>query len=690
MAWIVFTNGENNLSNDYVGRVPLVGSMLDGTCSLGRFVQEAWIGGAHSGLAVFPIYYLSARFFEWSVWFELGLGLALAAGSLALLTASVPRSARWPFLPLLSLLLFSTSRVTVFTFGEPALQYGISQLGVAIGVFALARWPDRPIVLALALALGGILASWSWGGGIMAWPVFAVALLFFRIRSPGAWAIFLFAATAGLAQYAWLLPPGMPRVGAGPVSWATKGRLLLDLVGRPFASGITDANPNPWSQAIGAAGLLALAATLILLRKRLLEESVPLLLVAWSLLVALQIALVRAGVAPWYASPMALFWAGLLMLLAAAPAPFRAGGILVVALLALRVQRTWEDKSFYLPSRAPASASCLREWRTAPAECHARVFQWGEDSGDLARLGEPLERHRLSVFGSRRTYFLQGDVAVGRVAVEPPNLRAVFSRDGVTNADPSDFHRLDLVQAPGSSVTWRVDLPPGTRALFLTRVRASPDDEMHGRGARVSVTAEGSSVLLAGTNVPSARGSAAPLDRPFGAGWKKGHAAPRGRRDARSCDPARLRGAADFHEAGTGAESGTMTLREIFNRTLGFAPRPSPTPPAPWAGHTLTDEENLGRELLRLDWGLGLFRWVHLADAVEKAVRVSTAISFGSGEGLHEVFLARTRPDVSVLGVDLRRSELVDLPPNARFLSGDLLDPSFRNGAPEGRLRLLD
>lgn len=125
-----------------------------------------------------------------------------------------------------------------------------------------------------------------------------------------------------------------------------------------------------------------------------------------------------------------------------------------------------------------------------------------------------------------------------------------------------------------------------------------------------------------------------------------------------------------------------MTLLEIFKRTLGPAPRPSPTPPAPWAGHTLTDEENLGRELLRLDWGLGLFRWIHLADALEKAVRVSTAISFGSGEGLHEVFLARTRPDVSVLGVDLRRSELVDLPPNARFLSGDLLDASFRKALP--------
>ncbi|HEX7528607.1 MAG TPA: hypothetical protein VF425_05820 [Thermoanaerobaculia bacterium] len=379
--------------------------------------------------------------------------------------------------------------MTVFTFGEPTLQYGLSQLGVAIGAFALARWPDRPIPLALALAFGGILASWSWGGGIMTWPVFAVALLLLRVRSPGAWAIFLSGATAGLAQYAWLLPSGMPRVGAGPVSWATKGRLFLDLVGRPLANGIADANPNPWSQAIGAAGLLALAAMLILLRARLLARPAALLLTAWTLLVALQIAAVRAGVAPWYASPMALFWAGLLMLLAAAPAPFRAGGILVVAVLTLAVQRTWEDKSFYLPSRAPVSASCLREWRTAPPACHARVFQWGEEghSGELARLGEPLERRRLSVFGLCRTYLLQGDVPLGRVWLEPESAPSFFSDDGKTRRDSGDFRRLDFVLPPGSTVCWRVDLPTNLKSAQL-RTRVRPDDGGLARG--VSLRAE--------------------------------------------------------------------------------------------------------------------------------------------------------------------------------------------------------
>jgi hypothetical protein len=447
-------------------------------------------------LALIPIYYLNARFFEWSVWVELGLGLLLVAATLALLTAAIPGRTRWLLLPLLSLLLFSTSRVTVFTFGEPTLQYGLSQLGVAIGVFALARWPDRPIPLVLAFAFGGILASWSWGGGIMTWPVFATALFLLRVRSPAAWAIFLFGAIVGVAQYVWLLflHPADPT--AMKLAPTLKIGAFLDLLGRPFISGIaTDYGPSLMSQILGLAGLAMLA--ILLVRGRGVSRRTPaLVLIGWSLLVAAQIAMFRSGAAPWYVNPTALFWAGLAVLLAITPIAFRDGGIAVIALLALIVQRTWEDKSFYLPSRSPASAACLREWRTAPLGCEVRLFQWSGGAPPYL-LGEPLEHRHLSVFGSRRIYLLQGDAAVGRVNVETPNRPAFLSRDGRTPGDPNDFHRLDLVISPGAAVTWRVDLPPNLKsARFQTRVHAAAGDPQLGRGARVSVTAEGSPVVL--------------------------------------------------------------------------------------------------------------------------------------------------------------------------------------------------
>ncbi len=489
MAWIVFHYGENNLSNDYGLRVPLVASLLDGTCSLAKYIREAWVVGGHSLIALIPIYWMNARFFNWSVGPELGLGLALTAAALVLLAATIPRPGLWLLLPLLSLLLFSTSRVTVFTFGEPALQYGISQLGVAIGAFGFSRRGAHPLTLAACLAVGGVLASWSWGGGVVVWPVFFAALVLRREGRAAVWAILVGGAIAGLAQYAILLPR-TASAAVGSASSATKFRLFLDLLGRPFVNGIASAAPDAWSQAVGAGGLLILGTLLVVLRTTLRERVAPLVLLAWTVLVAFQIAAFRDEVAPWYASPMAFFWAGLLILLAGAPAPLRPAGILVVALLALRIQFTWEDKSMYLPSRSPAAAACLREWRTAPAACATRLFQWA-GGAPPGWLGEPLEQRRLSVFGSRRTYLLQGDAAVGRVKLGKPDAPAFFSADDRTAGDLYDFHRLDLVLAPGAAVTWRVDLPAGLKtARFDTRVRAAADDPMLARGARVSVEGE--------------------------------------------------------------------------------------------------------------------------------------------------------------------------------------------------------
>jgi SAM-dependent methyltransferase len=50
----------------------------------------------------------------------------------------------------------------------------------------------------------------------------------------------------------------------------------------------------------------------------------------------------------------------------------------------------------------------------------------------------------------------------------------------------------------------------------------------------------------------------------------------------------------------------------------------------------------------------------------------------GSGGGLHEGFLARTRPRLDVTGVDLNEPWVDRDLPNLRFLTGDFLEPAFR------------
>jgi hypothetical protein len=190
---------------------------------------------------------------------------------------------------------------------------------------------------------------------------------------------------------------------------------------------------------------------------------------------------------------MTVFWMALAGLLALAPRALAIAGLSTLAAGLLFSNRTWEDKSFYLPSRAPASAACLREWRAAPPGCHHLLFQWGDGwPADYATLAAPLDKEGLSVFGPRRTYLLQGDVVLARVKAAPPGPEPFLSRDGVTRGDPNEFRRLDLILAPGTAVAWRVDLPSNLEsAKFETRVRASKDELMIARGARVSVAGAG-------------------------------------------------------------------------------------------------------------------------------------------------------------------------------------------------------
>jgi hypothetical protein len=495
IAWIVFTFGENNLSNDYVARAPIVVEIFEGRYQFRHLFTDTFITYGHSWLALLPIYLFDARFFAWSMAAELGVGLALAAAKTLLvwlaLCPSLSTRARWMLLPVLTTLAFATPQVASFTFGESTLQMQLPQVGLALGAFSIARFSERPSLRIALVAAGGLLASWSWGGGVMVWPVFFGALFVIGERRILSWVALLLTAGLGLSQYLWVLvlhraPSPIERPGLRMPS------RFLDLLGRPLAN---DTGWNlalqPVAVAFGAAGLL-LAAAVVWHARRELRQRLPVLMVlGWSLFVALEIGFFRKDPAPWYIVSMTAFWMALAGLLAAAPRPLSIIGYATIAAGLLFSNRTWEDKQFYLPSRAPASAACLREWRAHAVPCHDRLFQWGGPNlSEAALLGEPLERLHLSVFSKRRTYLLQGDVAVGRVAIE--NSRTAFlSRDGRTPGDPNDYHRLDLVLFPDASVTWRVDLPPDLRsARFETRVRASQDEHMLARGVRVSIAGE--------------------------------------------------------------------------------------------------------------------------------------------------------------------------------------------------------
>jgi SAM-dependent methyltransferase len=111
---------------------------------------------------------------------------------------------------------------------------------------------------------------------------------------------------------------------------------------------------------------------------------------------------------------------------------------------------------------------------------------------------------------------------------------------------------------------------------------------------------------------------------------------------------------------------------------LGLRP---PAPPNPEAPVALT-EEALGQALLRFDSGLGLFRLAHLLDALRRSPGVHSVLSVGSGLGLQEAYIAVTRPDLAVVGVDLRAARVDGTLSNLRFVQGNFFDPAIRATLP--------
>lgn len=500
IAWIVFTVGENNLSNDLIAWTRPIGEILDGTYDWSGYFRDTFVGGGHSMAVPVLFHLLAAKCFAWSMTAEVAIGLALFLVKLALLfgalTRDVSRLARAFAFPLFSLLVFSTAQVSTFTFTDSSLQMGLSQVGVALGVFALSR--DGASTRAVACA-GGLLASWSWGGGVAAWPAFALGLFLLGIRRGSAYALLAAGAALGTAPYfvfVFLRPldPGAPHALRVP-----SPSLVANLLGRPFAPGLgLSSAPHPVSFGAGIAGAAALLALLAwrswparrVLRQATSADAPALVTIAWSLLAAAQIAFFRGDLAPWYTSPVSLFWIGLVGLAlrrlgeSAETASARSArgllvaGLLALGLLAARSNATWRDKSFYLPSRSPASAACLREFRTAPTTCEGFLFQWGVGRpGFVEILATPLERHRLSTFAPRQTWLMQGDVALGRVSLEPAAGAEPFWAPGLaahrTRFD--DPRRLNLFLPDGATARWRVDVPPRVTSARL-RLRARPSE----------------------------------------------------------------------------------------------------------------------------------------------------------------------------------------------------------------------
>jgi hypothetical protein len=525
MATIVASTGADNLSNDYVSYVGIISRILDGTYNWQNYLVDTRFG-PHSYAFFFLIRIALAKFAHWNIYGELYISLVFAGLKLLLLcdafTHVRKNPARWLVWPLLSALIFSLSQINDFTFGDAGLAIECGQFGVALAAWGIIRFPGtwRAVVLVI---LGASVASLSGRGGPLAFPVSLVALYATGFRDLRQYAGLIAGGFLATLPYTIPIMHGSPSTLGQPVSLFDV-HYLVAAIGFPFSQSLSVST----AEHVGTVGVILLLSGLALLwskREAALIPAIPSLMVmAYGLLNMWVNSIYRAhgtvGLAPWYTGDFMFFWTGLLGLgyVLWVPRPVRpanhrswweriaplwsVGLVAVTVVVYARSNVTYADKVMYLYARSPSSASCLRNYASAPTYCEGFLFQWGVGNPSfLPALAKPLQAHHLSVFAPDEEWTLQGDYVLDTVRVDdaPGVPVATWSSDLSTHAMPFyDYHHLNLLLPAPDAVSWTVSLPSNVmQARFYSAIATSTDTVASASSAKVrfevSLTTRGTS-----------------------------------------------------------------------------------------------------------------------------------------------------------------------------------------------------
>jgi hypothetical protein len=498
MWHVVVGTVANTVANDYILYIDMIRHILQGTYHWQNFFYDTFMVGSH--FLFFPILIRIAiiDLTHWNTYFECYVTFILALVKVALLYAlytfdSGNRRARWVLLPVIAALTFSTSQVDTFTYGDAGMQIQLNQVGFVLGVYGLVRYPDTRRGLVL-MAAGGVLATWSGGAGLPAWPVFLLGLLAFWTWNWKHLAVYAVAAAVALWPYVFFVLVD-PKPWTGVVSYIPYPRnsslSLSRLLNWPYFL-VGFGWPFDQDRELVVPLILGFFAVCLWIwsvvsafRMRFGLWPSPLragvLVSAYGVLNVVLTMGFRDLLQPWYTTHYLPIWLGFVGI---GWAYFRdyfhmrsrrlwlavLTGIAVVGYAGSDV--TYADKALLAYMRSPATASCLRNAWTAPLTCGQFVFNWGPVMRWFpTHLAAPLKRYRLANYAPDETWALQGDFALENVKAVHPDLdNLVWSADqGTTVGKFQDFQRLNLVLRAGNSITWLVRVPDaGARAVLGT------------------------------------------------------------------------------------------------------------------------------------------------------------------------------------------------------------------------------
>jgi hypothetical protein len=510
LTYFIATTGSNNPSNDEEMYVSIIEQVLSGNYQWKNLFRDS--AGNLGHIVLFPLLIQigAARFADLNIYLLLYIGIALAIARLFFLYNAFTYYIKGPLkiclLPVLSILLFSATQLSTFEFDYISLNQGLGFFGLAIGVWGLVRFSGRGLGIALML-VGGVISSWSYGGGPLLWPVFLMGMILLKFKR---WTHYLFwflgTSLASIPYFILFIlrpPLHMGRPGLSAPSYS----LFVQAIGMPFIEDLY-VTQSAFIQEVylkGLLGIILLLTSLLILwlnrnKATFRHLAAALMVIVFSILNILQITIFRGVLAAWYNYGFILFWVGLVgitpFLWVHKNNPAHLGFSAKLSRIAVPLyclvlfgamtyliyvsNLVYENKSVFLPTRSPVSASCLRNFRTAPTYCGKNlfIFNWGVGGHELLhKLAPPLERNHLSVFAPKQRWTLQGEFILEKVKThEVSGVPDIFWSEGLTARPGSflDYQHLNLFLHTPDSVDWTVTLPADLkRAIFHSAVSVS-------------------------------------------------------------------------------------------------------------------------------------------------------------------------------------------------------------------------
>lgn len=312
ILYIVATTGENVISNDLAYYANTIDQIWNDEYAWQNILRDTSIG-SHVMLVTVLVRLALAHLSHWNAYAELYFGVGLFIIRTLLIywaiSAPIPTPSRWLILPLLTALVFSTVQINTFTFGETSLALGLVIAITSLGIWGVTRFPSCWLGATIA-AVSSLLAAWSWGAGLVTFPMLALGMLLlgYRLRH-----YLVLAASFGLAITPYLIYV-FPSTGSDiGFSEFLHFSPWVNAIGYPFTLGEELIAVGIFG--IGLSGLILLGIGLCLMiqnRQKLRIASVPaLMVICFGALTAWQVSIARDGLAPWYLTLFMEFWIGL-------------------------------------------------------------------------------------------------------------------------------------------------------------------------------------------------------------------------------------------------------------------------------------------------------------------------------------------------------------------------------------------